>query len=789
MQVYQDANGNDCLQSLTEGATPSAQASQDPLGSDFDKNIVDVQNALEKLAEKKSQGQSAVALRPISKGSISAAIKQSASVPAVDLSAIADAEEDGYLIPRLRVLVSHLSDYPNKVQNHERRLDLLENTSFVNPVIDDLVAVDERMDTRVSDLEDRIIELEKAHAARNDASSIGSKQLANTSFDSRVSVTSSAMIASAIDRIEPSRIETLEAHVAELQAAALPSYSRPWKVEVVFLPYGSNLMGIWSPQHDMTQRSRLNSTVTDTWTQTQHHTGMAQAQLTAHDQTMAWERSATDLGEQEDNAWLMARACGRGSRIYERLRSRGLVKTLEIMGPDARDVQSAMLTAFGDLPTTLKEDPYAVHEDENAGAIPEQLGNYLGLQSPWIPLRKVHKDSCLRFLTPSEMITQALWTAPFLASSVAMRQKDVKRLYVTQSDSYVQHLSEEPAEWTWQKLRQLPRVYPDQQNSNHTPEADAHEPCWEFDDRLDPVEESFHSSFASHISSLSLCSPALGHEEFELESQSDHFSSAPISPNVSTTPTSVAPTNLAPSSPVKERHPFRPIHTRTLSMPSLVPLKTSQPGKRRITSFEQEPHSSPSRVPSTSGNLILKRRRISRSPSRPQDTPRYSTGPPSPYNYMDDVAPKRERGLTPFAYATPHSNAPPYVEHSRPRSGIGVYEDGDSEDNNEGGEANVLSDEDGDETRYAEQERQLDEEWEGVEDEGGDGFMMRYESKQVTRSEAVFQPEDDDDEDNHSEASSAPSVYPSTQHPDGHGLFPGSTKAGFKIHVDEEADV
>jgi hypothetical protein len=156
---------------------------------------------------------------------------------------------------------------------------------------------------------------------------------------------------------------------------------------------------------------------------------------------------------------------------------------------------------------------------------------------------------------------------------------------------------------------------------------------------------------------------------------------------------------------------------------------------------------------------------------------------------MDDVAPKRERGLTPFAYATPHSNAPPYVEHSRPRSGIGVYEDGDSEDNNEGGEANVLSDEDGDETRYAEQERQLDEEWEGVEDEGGDGFMMRYESKQVTRSEAVFQPEDDDDEDNHSEASSAPSVYPSTQHPDGHGLFPGSTKAGFKIHVDEEADV
>jgi len=224
-------------------------------------------------------------------------------------------------------------------------------------------------------------------------------------------------------------------------------------------------------------------------------------------------------------------------------------------------------------------------------------------------------------------------------------------------------------------------------------------------------------------------------------------------------------------------------------MPSLVPLKTSQPGKRRITSFEQETHSSPSRVASTSGNLLLKRRRISRSPSRPQDTPRYSTGPPSPYNYLDDIGPKRERGLTPFAYATPHSNAPPYVDHSRPRSGIGIYEDEDDEDNDEGGEANALSDEDGDEARYAEQERQLDEEWEGVEDEGGDGLMMWYESKQVTRGGTVFQPEDDHDEDNHSEASSAPSVYPSTQQPEGHGLFSGSTKVGFKIHVDEEAVV
>lgn len=784
LHIYRDGNGNEYLQSLTEGATQSVQASQDPAESKHSKNDKGVEPEVDNLPQKRSQGHSTIALRLVSKRSTSTAIKQSASHPGVDLAEIpSDCDEDEYLMPKIRNLVHQMSDFPNKIQNHEHRLELLENTSFTNPALDDLHDADDRMETRVGDMEDRILELEKVHAALNDTSSVGSKQMVESSFGSRASVTSSAL-----SRVDPARIEALEAHIAELQAAALPSFFRPWQVEVIFLPYGSRLMGIWSTQHTSTQRLRIDTASRGYTPNQQSSMTAAHVQLVAHDQMCAWERSASDL-DQEDISWSMARACGSESRVAERLRSRGLVKTVQVMGPDARDVQAAMVAAFGDLPALLKEDPYSVHH-EDPGAIPDQLRTYQALQSPWVPLRKIHKDSCLRFLNASEMATQALWTVPFLTSSVAMRQKDVKRLYVTQSDSYVQHLGDNIADWTWQKLRRLPRVYPEQQSlESHTPEGDANEPCWNFDDRLDPVEESYHSSFTSHISSLSIHSPILGN--YLPKSQSDHFSSAPNSPDPSETSTSVAPTLIYPSSPVRERHPFR-----ALSMSAAVPLKTAQPPKRRITSFDQEVHSH-SRTPSTVTNYILpKRRRISRSPSRPRDTPRYSDGPPSPYNYMEDTAGKQnDRGLTPFAYATPHSNAP-YTDHAQARSAISIYEDADDDDpgsatddmnaDNDNAEANALSDSD-DEANYAEQERQLDEEWEGLDDDDLRGRVM-YESMTAPR------PEIEDDEASETSSAGVPSEYPSKQPEDEASLFSeqelgyGRVKSTFRIHIDEELD-
>jgi hypothetical protein len=799
MQVYEDANGNAYLQSLTEVATPSVRSQDLSVEPEFGKNIADLQFALENLAGKKELPNSAVPLRMITKESMSQVIiKQSESHPEMDSltapNTFPKEALDSNLIPRLQYLVKHIADFPTKIENHEHRLDSLENASFSNSAIEELREVDDRLDTRVDELEDRLLDVEKAQAALNDASSVGSRHHVDGSFSSRMSNSSSAMIASAMDRVDASRVEALEAQVAELQAAAQPSYAHPWEVEVVFLPFGSRLMGIWSSQYGMTQRSRLNSTATDDWTQPQHNSlATAQACLTAHDQASAWEKSATDLRDQDqDPAWLMAKACGVRTRVDERLRSRGFVKLVQVCGPDARDVQAAILTAFGDLPSLLIEDPYSHRADENVGVTPNSLKNYLGLQSPWIPLRKLHKDSCLRFLNPSEMVTPALWTFPFLSSGVAMRHSGVRRLYVTQRDSYIQHLGDHSSNWTWQKLRQLPRVYPDQPSFNHTPEADAHEPCWEFDERLDPPQESIHSSFASlEIQSV----PHQDDEDFEPASPSDHFSSAAVSPVASTTPTSVGPPPGLPLSPLKERNPFRPIHTRTTSMPTLVPIKVPQPSKRRIASFEQESQSSPSRAPSTSAlNLNLKRRRISRSPSRPRDTPRYSVGPPSPYTFFDEIGQrdgKRERGMTPFAYATPHSNAP-YVEASRPRSGVDVYVDDEDEDgqgsttdNAESGyEANALSDYDSDGASDQEQERQVDDEWEGVQDEG---LTTAYESRTIGKAiGGGLRREHEDDEG--SEASSQPSEYPSTQQPEGLGTFSGP-KTEFKIHVDEEDGV
>lgn len=802
MQVYEDANGNVCMQSLTEVATPSARASQDPVTAvDLGHNLAGVKDALEKYSQSNAQ----VCATPlVEKDKQSQLDNKQSEEPLPRSIVLAPYEEDPEvkLLQRLQHLVQNLAEYPMKISNHDQRLDLLENSTFHDPDVGDLQDADDRLDNRVCEIEERLREIERVQAALNDASSVSSKQIG--SFDSRVSVGSSAMTASAMDRLETARLQALEAQIHDLQAAALPSPSRPWEIEVVFLPFGSNLKGIWSSQQNMSQRSRMNSLATDDWTQTQNNSmAAAQACLTAQEQASAWEYSATDLGDQE-STWLMARACASRSRVDERLRSRGLVRSIRVLGPDARDVQVAIMNAFGELPHVLAEDPYSPHDDENADSVPRSLRNYLGLSAPWVPLRKIHKDSCLRYLNPSEMVTPALWTVPFLSASVAMRHSGVRRLYVTQKDSYIQQLGKQNVDWTWQKLRRLPRVYSDTSASlDYTPEHDAEEPCWEFDERLDPPHESVHSTFTS----LSIRSPPSQSDRFDLASRSDHFSSAAVSPDASITPTSVAPAQHAlPLSPLKERNPFRPMPVRTTSMPTTIPIKSlqSQHGnsKRCIASSDCETQPSSLRAPSTSAGVnatLAKRRRISRSrsPSRPRDTPKYSTGPSSPYAPFDDgkYEQEKEEGMTPFAYATPFSNAP-YIPR-RGSTGISIYEDGSEDElvshdagdgdgtendhENENGassvdgdvyaddmeyEANALSDcgqhADVDDNRLGEQE------WEGMQDDG-DGDVGP--SLECSKSGGGFTRTRGEDEA--SEVSSVPSEYPSRQ-------------PGFQIHIDDE---
>jgi hypothetical protein len=748
MQLYEDSNGHGFLESVTEVATPSIRSFQDAdAEATFIKNSASVQDALLKLEDEKVK-------RAVT-------VRSSEDIPTGLKSATTGNDtDDGSLLPRIQSIINHMADHPMKIQNHELRLSHLETASFSHPMLEDVKECYDSLEDRVSEVEEKLIEVVKQQQAA-DAGSVGSRQLLDTSMDSRMSNTSSALIANAIEGLDYARIQALEAQITELQANAPPSYSRPWEVEVVFLPFGPRLMGIWSSQKS--QRIRMGSSSGDEWIQTPNNSIAAtQAALTVHDEGLAWDNTVNAHTQQP---WLSPRACGLRSKVNERLRSRGLVKLIQIKGPGARDVHAAMLSAFGQLMETVADDAYSHHD--HSLEIPQNLDRYMALQASWIPLRKLHKDSCLRFLNVSEMLTPELWTAQFLSSSVAMRATGTRRLFVTQSASYVQHLGPSTA-WTWQKLRQLDRIYPDG-SFNHTPEGDAHEPCWEFDERLDPPP-SAHSSIASHMS-LSL-RPVIHGED---GAASDHSSSPPVTPNASLTPTSMARVASRPISPLRERHPVRPLHTRVSSMPSLVPLKSPSQPKRRITSFDHESQSSPTR-PQT-----LKRIRT-RSPSRPRDTPRWSAGPPSPYNYVEELA-EQKRGMTPFAYATPHSNAP-YIER---QFSVGIEDDEDEDDERgstteefQGGEEyHALSDYDSSASEGSEaQDHQPEDSWEGVQDIGE---SHENESRIVG---SVVEGLRQDNEDS-GEGSECPSEYPSTQ-PE--HLVSGDTKAGFRIHVDDEIE-
>ena len=685
MQIYEDQYGVQHLQSITDVATPSVRNSQDNL-MDVRAHATSAAGHLQNI-EKRLASQQSVALRPVS--------PQKAKVlserrPETEPSRSPSLSQDQQLVLHVQPLRDP-GDMPARMDNHEQRLDQLENVSFSHPAIDQVQEAQEHLEDRVGNLEHRISDLETVQLA-NDAGSISTRRSVEQSFDSCTSVA-----ASATPYTELSRVEALEAQVAELQAIAPPSYSRPWEVEVVILPFGPRLAGIWSAQDAITQVSRSGS-VTPRRSQTQTSSQvLGQARLVLHERATTWESSLADFAGR-DTSWLMAKACGVGSKIDQRLRSRGLVRQIQIYGPDARDVEAAVLRAFGELPNIICDDPYS-QQDENTNAIPRQLRSFIGLQASWIPLRKVHKDSCLRFLTPAEMVTSSSWNVAFLSSSVAMRHSGLRRLYVTQRDAYVQAFDGLSTNWTWQKLRQLPRVYNDASDAGHTPEADAQEECWQYDARLDPPptpHTSIQSSFHSQISELSINSPACSpdhsfHEELQAEpvSPSDHFSSGPSSPD----PTPRISLPILPHSPLKQRNPFRIARRRTLSMSSTIPLKgeassqsKSQSSKRRVPSFNRDNNSSPERMthtlehsssqPLRSLEITGKRRRISRSPSRPRNTPRWSVGPPSPFPVPDG---DQDGGLTPFAYATPHSNST-YAPKSYGNE-VNIYEDEDNGEN------------------------------------------------------------------------------------------------------------
>src|SRR5262249_29260440 len=130
------------------------------------------------------------------------------------------------------------------------------------------------------------------------------------------------------------------------QSISPPSYNQPWEVEVVFLPFP--LKGIWMAPREFPSQRNTNTTTSspkdvaaaDNWTQLPNtHSG-------CHCEAPPMlEWAIHDQGSE----WLPAPAWAPGRIIAPRFRSRGLIRTAFVRGPDARSVRLATASAFGDV--------------------------------------------------------------------------------------------------------------------------------------------------------------------------------------------------------------------------------------------------------------------------------------------------------------------------------------------------------------------------------------------------------------------------------------------------------
>ncbi|KAF1916174.1 hypothetical protein BDU57DRAFT_220284 [Ampelomyces quisqualis] len=546
-----------------------------------------------------------------------------------------------YLAP-LHNLLNSIPNVANTLRELGGRLDVLESGSFNFVQPEDLNQTLSMYDDRLIELETRMDDHDKHHQAieaDQDSSSSTRRRIDNVSGSfgsnhSLQSTTSSALILAAMDRKDTElELGNIKDRLDILEYAALPTTFQPWEVEVVLIPWGRDLRGIWfSPDEPMHDTSKTTTQDSEEWTQ---------ARGSKRQQESGWSSQAiSEWASGSIDDWLFPKACGSNNLVYKRLRSRGFIRNVTLKGASARDLQATLSHAFSDL---LEHLSYTQQDGDSVVAA------YPGLRASFVPLRKVHKESKLRFLSPAEMSTSALWSAQFLSAGVIMRVSGgKKRLYVTQREAYIQHSDDLGSTWTWQELRQLPRYQTDQDsqmegNDEHcqpkVPEADAKETCWQYVEAYDAPPPSVHSSFGSH--------------------QSVELSMRPADRQWrrSITPSSILKNKMPqPISPLSEFHP-RPGHfrQRTISASTVEPLPGGS-SKRRFNSSPVKQSSAPqpiSRTPSVSVARLKRRRTANPSSLHQEDsayaeaqsnmwnpTPRRSREPPSPFYSSQPALPR-----------------------------------------------------------------------------------------------------------------------------------------------------
>lgn len=605
----------------------------------------------------------------------------------------------------------------NTIQNYGRRIDILETMSFTHLPSDEVIDRFDMMDGRLLDIEQwrtdqdraqetddvderldaiksRVNELEHWRETEpkrpEDASSSMRDLLPDTSsfasdgsFDSEAAAQTEAIVLAtlAANAETRPRLDALENRITDLENTSLPSLARPWAVQVVILPFGRQLSGIWFSSSESTQQSRRTATqASEEWPgPTLQFT--AKSSFNADDNTGAWTtRSIEAWARRTEDEFLSAKACGPSGTVFKRLESRGLVQDIVLTSPDALHFSKQIALAFGNV------------LGERAAC--DGLDRFRGLRESFIPLRKVRQSSRLRFLTKAEMVTSAIWNASML-ESVFMRVHDgQRRLYMTTPEAYTQPLS--PG-WTWPSLRNLPMYGADGELQAAQLVGTVVESCWTFKDRLDH-SSSLNSSFASQGSPWGMLSASPENNYSDL---SKELASQIAPPDNAARPGSLP----------------RSISAHGMELGVLSERRGASVGMNFTISATEDIRINGS-----------KRRRISSSPElacRGADfTPRWSREPPSPFTSDDhglarsQATSSRPRGTTPFAYMTPHSNL-----DSRD-------DDGDTEVDTE---APIVHSENGDDT----------EEWEGMRTDREDGNSLSGDGSFYGEDDALSRCRDD----------------------------------------------
>ncbi|KAF2711762.1 hypothetical protein K504DRAFT_465505 [Pleomassaria siparia CBS 279.74] len=779
----------DFIQSATEVATPSNANTPDP--AFFDHVVEDTKaliDGLQKCVTSFQQGNSPH-LRANSTTSVPASqlllTDNSNIVPEKMQQAIRSASpsEIQLLVSFLKPIHSFLNSMPNMSNAFKEirdRMDVFENSSFHQAQTDDGHRVSEMLDGRVTHLEHRMDDHEILHQtidADTSTTSFNRRHLAHLveSFGSNQSSSSVALL----DQTEiVAKFEDIFDRLAPLEAAALPTSVKPWEIEVVLLPWGRELRGLWfSPDEPMHDQANIVTQESEDWTQIRdmrspstrrriaqlpgmdgdsspaRNAQLSFGSLACSDAESGWSSHAiSEWAAESENEWMTAKAIGAKNQVYHRLRSRGFVRNVVLGSSNARDIQNTLAKSFKDL---LEHDKY-VDEDEDSSF------SYPGLKASFIPLRKIIYEDKLRFLTHSEMANSALWNAQFLASGVMRRVSGgVKRLYVTHRAAYMQRDEHLDRSWTWPELQLLPRYKEDtdstmtgneEQCRPQVVHVNVDEECWAFNKNYD-VPASVEASFdSSHHSAQIVMRPA------------DRHWRRSITPN----PILKHRQSQQPISPLSEFPPQRPGQgrMRTVSAPESVLVLHSSAKRRYDASPVKEspaPCVQPYRTPSASVTR-LKRRRVARSSSpRPEadqlepydagipiwaNTPRRSRESQSPMFSSHPGLPGLPRTNSDVAsragaYATPHSgpymgsvvdlglgggdtepDSDNYEDDDEPSWG-GVEDDDDDDDDDDDVEAGAIDDDEpadfsGDESGFLSEDEAGDEDDEDDEGEEGD---------------------------------------------------------------------